>query len=204
MNALIRSNLPPHNRHPIKRVVGLFTTKKLAISQHGDVEKTPLQVDSSSPEKDRYKIGAAMRNEKIENARSIANAVRQLFTTKKLVISQHGDAKKTPPQVDSSSPEKAGNNTGAAMRNEKIEIACAIAHAVRQQRQQQTSASTSTVDNDLLERLEAKLQAKSTLQNEKIENAPSIANAVIQQHRFSLALNRQKSLAWEKVTCSKS
>jgi hypothetical protein len=149
MNALIRSNLPPHNRHPIKRVVGLFTTKKL-------------------------------------------------------VISQHGDAKKTPPQVDSSSPEKAGNNTGAAMRNEKIEIACAIAHAVRQQRQQQTSASTSTVDNDLLERLEAKLQAKSTLQNEKIENAPSIANAVIQQHRFSLALNRQKSLAWEKVTCSKS
>jgi hypothetical protein len=77
MNASIRSNLPPPNRHPIKRVVGLFTTKKLTITQHGDVEKTPPQVDSSSPEKDRNNIGAAMRNEKIENACSISNAVRQ-------------------------------------------------------------------------------------------------------------------------------
>jgi hypothetical protein len=77
MNASIRSNLPPPNRHPIKRVVGMFTTKKLMISQHGDVEKTPPQVDSSSPEEDRNNIGAAMRNEKIENARSIVNADRQ-------------------------------------------------------------------------------------------------------------------------------
>jgi hypothetical protein len=164
MNASISSNLPSHNRHSIKRVVGMFTTKKVAISQHGDGEKTPPQVDSSSPEKDRNNIGAAMRNEKIENARSIANAVRQLFTTKTLAISQNGDVEKTPPpQVDSNSPKKDRNNIGAAMRTEKIENARSIANAVRQQRQKKTAISATTImQNALLERLEAKLLANET------------------------------------------
>jgi hypothetical protein len=77
MNASIRSNLPPHNSHPTKRgMTGLFT-KKLTTSQHDDAEKTTPQVDSSIPKKDGNNIGAVMRNEKIENARFIANAVIQ-------------------------------------------------------------------------------------------------------------------------------
>jgi hypothetical protein len=82
------------------------------------------------------------------------------FFTKRLTTSQHDDAEKTTSQVlDSSSPEKDGNDIGAFMPNEKIENAPSIANAVHQQRHKKTLTPTSTMQNALQERLEAKLLA---------------------------------------------
>jgi hypothetical protein len=84
----------PLNCRPLRRLSGLFT-KKVAKSQPVIAEEIPSQVktanssskntvDTSSSEKtvDRSSekdvgVGAALRNEKIENARSIASAARQ-------------------------------------------------------------------------------------------------------------------------------
>jgi hypothetical protein len=80
------ANVRPHNRRPLQCLTGLFT-RKLAKSQPVDAEKNPSPVktvtDSNSEttdiksEKDGIDVGAALRNEKIENARSIARAARQ-------------------------------------------------------------------------------------------------------------------------------
>jgi hypothetical protein len=73
-NAYVRAN----NYRPLRRLSGLFS-KKVAKSQPTNVEKQSSQVKTvdSSCEKDRIGVGAALRNEKIENARSAANAARQ-------------------------------------------------------------------------------------------------------------------------------
>jgi hypothetical protein len=65
-------------RRPLRRLSGLFT-KKVAKSQPVNVEKLPSQVKTvdSSSEKDGIGVGAALRNEKIENARSVASAAHQ-------------------------------------------------------------------------------------------------------------------------------
>jgi hypothetical protein len=67
----------PHNRGPFQRVTELFTRNQ-GKSQPVKVEKNPSQVktSASTSEKDGIDVGAALRNEKIENARSIASAAR--------------------------------------------------------------------------------------------------------------------------------
>jgi hypothetical protein len=80
MNVSSRPSLQPPNRRTrsLRLVTGLFTKNPLSKRQLvDDTEKTRLfQVENSSPVKDGISIGAAVRNEKIENALSIANAVR--------------------------------------------------------------------------------------------------------------------------------
>jgi hypothetical protein len=89
-NAYVR----PLNCRPLRRLSGLFT-KKVTKSQPVIAEEIPSRVkivdrsskktvDSSSEktvdsscEKDDIGVGAALRNEKIENARSVASAARQ-------------------------------------------------------------------------------------------------------------------------------
>lgn len=70
MNVSRNTSLRPHNRRPLKR---LFSLAKKPIVSQPDVVK---QVETDIfPENDS--VGAAMRNEKIANARSIATAVQQ-------------------------------------------------------------------------------------------------------------------------------
>lgn len=68
-----------HKRRPLKRLSGLFTKKVAAKTQPTNVENVPSQVKivDSSSEKDGIGVGAALRNEKIESARSAACAARQ-------------------------------------------------------------------------------------------------------------------------------
>jgi hypothetical protein len=78
MNASSRSTVRPHSRRPLKIVTGLLRKlSKSKLVDEEDTEKTQLQVENSSPEKGKNSIGAVMRNEKIETALSISNAVRQ-------------------------------------------------------------------------------------------------------------------------------
>jgi hypothetical protein len=58
----------PHNRGPFQRVTELFTRKQ--------VKSTQVKTSDSTSEKESIGVGAALRNEKIENARSIASAAR--------------------------------------------------------------------------------------------------------------------------------
>jgi hypothetical protein len=69
----------PRNRRPLQRLSGLFTKKRLAKSQPVNVDKNPLQVETtdSTSEKDGIDVGLALRNEKIEKARSLASAARR-------------------------------------------------------------------------------------------------------------------------------
>jgi hypothetical protein len=90
----------PHNFRPLRRLSGLFS-RTVAKSHPVNVEKVPpsqvttvktiktvkavkavktvktVKTVDSSCEKDSIGVGAALRNEKIENARSAANAARQ-------------------------------------------------------------------------------------------------------------------------------
>jgi hypothetical protein len=75
------SSSSDHRLH--HRMLGLLTRRNLwktSQSVDEDTDKTLLLQDeeqNSCPEKDRMSLGATLRNEKIENARSIANAARQ-------------------------------------------------------------------------------------------------------------------------------
>jgi hypothetical protein len=69
-----RSSVRPHNRRPFRIMPGLFVKKVLNSNLvHTKEAPSQQQVDDSGP----VNIGTVMRNEKIENARSIASAIRE-------------------------------------------------------------------------------------------------------------------------------
>jgi hypothetical protein len=70
------TDLPPGQRRLHHRMLGLFTRKPRKTSQQHVVDED-TEVENSSSEKDGISIGATLRNEKIEKARSIANAAYQ-------------------------------------------------------------------------------------------------------------------------------
>jgi hypothetical protein len=78
MIVLSREYARPHNRRPIQRLAGLFT-KKVSKSQPVNVDKNPSKVKTtdSTSEKEGIDVGLALRNEKIEKARSVASAARR-------------------------------------------------------------------------------------------------------------------------------
>jgi hypothetical protein len=73
MNVSSNKSLRPHSRRPLKR---LFSKKPVPSQQPVPEEKVETEIETEFfPENDS--VGAAMRNETIANARSIATAIQQ-------------------------------------------------------------------------------------------------------------------------------
>jgi hypothetical protein len=67
-------SIRPHNRRPFKIMPGLFVKKVLDDNLvHAEKAPSKQQVEDSGP----VSIGTFMRNEKIDNARSIASAIHE-------------------------------------------------------------------------------------------------------------------------------